>query len=76
MKIYLDTCSVQRPLDNKTELRVLLEAEAVLGLLALCESGSLELLSSEALIFEIDHNPNLTRQEYALATLAKANRRD
>ena len=72
MKIYLDTCSLQRPLDNKAELRILLEAEAVLGLLALCESGSVELLSSEALIFEIERNPNLTRQEYALATLTRA----
>ncbi len=72
MKIYLDTCSLQRPLDNKTELRILLESEAVLGLLALCESGTVELLSSEALIFEVERNPHLTRQEYALEILARA----
>ena len=72
MKIYLDTCSVQRPLDNKGELRVLVESEAILGLLAWCESGGAELLSSEALVFEIERNPNLTRQEYALETLARA----
>lgn len=34
MKVYLDTCSLQRPLDNKTQLRVLLESEAEPGLLA------------------------------------------
>lgn len=72
MKIYLDTCSLQRPLDNKTQLRVLLESEAVLGILALRDSESIELLSSEALVFEIERNPNLTRQEYALEALAKA----
>jgi len=72
MKIYLDTCSLQRPLDNKTQIRIALEAEAVLGLLAVCGAEGIELLSSDALLFEIERNPNLTRQEYALAALAKA----
>jgi predicted nucleic acid-binding protein len=72
MKIYLDTCSLQRPLDSKTQLRVLLESEAILGLLALADAKLVELLSSEALVFEIERNPNLTRREYALEVLAKA----
>lgn len=72
MKIYLDTCSLQRPLDNKAQLRILLEAEAVLGILALCESGQVELVSSEVLLFEIERNPDLTRQEYALEALGQA----
>ena len=29
MRIYLDTCCIQRPLDNKTQIRIILEAEAV-----------------------------------------------
>ena len=53
MKLYLDTCSLQRPLDNKSELRILLESEAVLGLLTLCESGAAELVSSEVLIAQV-----------------------
>jgi len=72
MRIYLDTCSLQRPLDNKAQLRILLEAEAVLGLLALCDSENIELLSSDALLFEIEQNPNLARQEYALEALSRA----
>lgn len=72
MKVYLDTCALQRPLDNRTQLRILLESEAVLGLLALCDAESIALLSSEALVFEIERNPNLTRQEYALEVLARA----
>ena len=32
-------CSLQRPLDTKTHLRISVEAEAILGVLALCESG-------------------------------------
>src|SRR3990167_3490585 len=72
MRIYLDTCSLQRPLDSKTQIRIALEAEAVLGVLMLCESGSVELVSSDALLFETERNPNMTRREYALAALSQA----
>ncbi len=71
-KVYLDTCSLQRPLDSKTQLRIVLEAEAVLGVLALAESGEVELVSSQALVFEIRRNPNPVRLEYALEVVSKA----
>jgi hypothetical protein len=58
MKVYLDNCSLQRPLDSKTQIRISLEAEAVLGILALIEVGNLELISSEVLRFEIGRSPN------------------
>ena len=73
MRIYLDLCSLQRPMDSKTQVRIILEAEAVLGILSLYESGEIELISSEALLFEIGRNPNMTRQEYALETLSRRN---
>ena len=72
MKIYLDNCSLQRPLDSKTQIRIILEAEAVLGILALCGSGQVELISSDALIFEIERTPNIARQEYTLEVLSTA----
>jgi predicted nucleic acid-binding protein len=72
MRIYLDTCSLQRPLDNRTQLRIVLEAEAILGVLAACDADSIVLLSSEALVFEIEQNPILTRQEFALEALKRA----
>jgi len=72
MKIYLDACSLQRPLDNKNQIRVALEAEAILGVLALCEAGELELISSEVLVFEVERTPQLSRREYGLEILAKA----
>ena len=34
MRIYLDTCSLQRPLDDRHQVRIALEAEAVLAILA------------------------------------------
>jgi len=49
MRIYLDACSLQRPLDDRTQPRINVEAEAILTILNLVESGDLELLSSEAL---------------------------
>jgi len=72
MRVYLDTCSLQRPLDSKTQIRIVLEAEAVLGILTLCESGAVELVSSDALLFETERNPNMSRREYALAALSQA----
>ena len=72
MKIYLDTCSLQRPLDNKTQIRVALEGEAILGVLSLCKQGSVEIISSDALIFEAERNLNLARTEYVLAALLGA----
>jgi len=72
MKIYLDTCSLQRPLDSKTQIRIVLEAEAVLSILAQCEAGKLTLVASDALAFETERNPNLARREYAFGALDKA----
>ena len=74
MKVYLDNCCLQRPLDSRGSTRIVLEAEAVLGILTLLESGRIELVSSEVLLFEIDRTPNSVRQAYALEVLSKARR--
>lgn len=72
MLIYLDMCSLQRPLDDKTQLRIALETEAVLGILALCESRQALLLSSDALEYETARNPHPIRKAHAEGVLAKA----
>ena len=72
MKIYLDTCSIHRPLDSKNQIRIILEADAVLGIIALCDSREIELVSSEALLYEARRNPNPVRKQHALAVLEKA----
>jgi predicted nucleic acid-binding protein len=72
MLIYLDTCSIQRPLDTKTQARIYVEAEAILAVVALCEAGEIQLVSSEALQFEMSRTPNATRREYASTLLARA----
>lgn len=73
MKIYLDTCSLQRPLDDQTQMRIRLESEAVLGIIALIENDDLELVSSEVLLFVSRRNVDATRREFAMEVLAKAN---
>ena len=65
MRVYLDACSLQRPLDDRCQPRVNIEAEAVLTILRLVESGQVELLSSEALEYEMDQMPNVERQARA-----------
>ncbi len=71
MRIYLDLCSLQRPLDTKDQIRIAVEAEAILVVISLIESGDIELISSESLLFEVARNPNQTRREYVLEVLRK-----
>ncbi len=66
--IHLDMCCINRPLDDKTQVRILVEGEAVLGIIALCESGQAELLSSDALEYELGRNPNPVRRTYPATT--------
>jgi len=72
IKVYLDLCAIQRPLDTPNQVRVILEAEAVLGILSLCEAGQIELISSEALVYETEQNPLPIRREHSYSVLAKA----
>ena len=69
MRVYLDCCSLQRPFDDRSQPRIAVEAEAVLVILALCESHQMGLISSETLLFEIGRIPDQTREEDALAIL-------
>jgi len=71
MKVYFDTCSLQRPLDEKSHLRIILEAEAILGVIMLVEMGEIELISSETLLFELQKTPNIHRKRYVLNVLNK-----
>jgi predicted nucleic acid-binding protein len=72
VKVYLDMCSIQRPLDSKTQPRIAVEAEAVLAVLTLCEAGQGDLMTSDILVFELERNPHPVRKQYALKVLAKA----
>jgi len=72
VKIYLDLFAIQRPLDTPNQVRIVLESEAVLGIITLCDVGQAELLSSEALLFEGEQSSLPIRREHTLAVLSKA----
>ena len=72
MKIYLDLCAIQRPLDTPNQIRIALEAEAVLGIIRFSNSAQVELLSSEALFYESEQSALPIRREHSRAVLAKA----
>lgn len=72
VKVYLDLCAIQRPLDTPNQVRIVLEAEAVLGTLSLCETGQIELMTSEALLYETEQSPLAIRREHARSVLAQA----
>lgn len=72
MKIYFDSCAVQRPLDDASQVRIALEIEALLGLFALVEQGQIELVSSDVLELEISRIVAPIRRLHALNFLAQA----
>lgn len=74
MIVYLDTCSIQRPFDDQSQTRIVLEAEAVLGIIDRVESGEIELLGSEILQLETEENPNPVGRRFALDVLGLASR--
>ena len=75
MRIYLDTCCLQRPLDDQTQPRIRVETEAVFAILASVQQGVVSLLTSEALEYEISRTPDEQRRREATAILTLANER-
>ena len=65
MKIYLDTCCLSRPFDEQTNERVILETEAVLGIINRCQTGKdWSFFSSDVLDDEISRIPHpVTKQK-------------
>ncbi|MYA70815.1 type II toxin-antitoxin system VapC family toxin [Candidatus Poribacteria bacterium] len=62
-KIYLDTCSIGRSLDNQAQDRIRRETEAVETIVDYFFTGELHWVASEALAIEVANNPNLKKRE-------------
>jgi predicted nucleic acid-binding protein len=58
IRIYLDTCCLNRPFDDQTQERVRLEAEAVLAILSRIEKGEWNWIGSDVLTDEIEQTPD------------------
>jgi predicted nucleic acid-binding protein len=65
----------QRPLDDHSQPRVRLEAEAVIVLVELCETGHFQLIASAAHEIENAQNPYPERKAHAEDLLAVATHR-
>ena len=63
MKFYLDVCCLNRPFDDQTQIRVHLEAEAVIAIIGQVENDAWQWISSDAVAYEISKTLNEERQE-------------
>ena len=63
MKIYLDNCCFNRPFDDQSQLRILLESEAKLRIQENIRSGTFGLVWSYVLDYENSQNPFRERRE-------------
>jgi predicted nucleic acid-binding protein len=66
MKIYLDNCCFNRPFDDQSQLRILLESEAKLKIQENIRAGKSELIWSYLLDYENNKNPFRERREQIL----------
>lgn len=69
LALYLDCCALQRPFDDRFQMRIALESEAVLQVLERVQLGSLKLVKSTALQLEISHMPHGERRNFCEALL-------
>lgn len=70
MRIYFDNCSLQRPFDNKSQLRIRIEAEAILSIIELIEEGRFELITSSVVEFELKKTPDPERISFGSKVLS------
>jgi predicted nucleic acid-binding protein len=62
MKIYLDTCCLNRPFDDQGQERIRLETEAMMIILARLSRKEWSWLGSQALEIEIDRAPDIEQR--------------
>lgn len=72
--VYLDNCALQRPLDDRRQFRVRVEADAVTAVLGAVEAGDVALATSAALRAESSRGGHRSRRDFATRVLALASR--
>jgi predicted nucleic acid-binding protein len=71
-RIYIDACCLNRPFDDQTQPRISLETQAVLTILQQCQAAQWHLMTSAALVTELDQTPDLERLRNVKSLLAIA----
>ncbi len=72
MTIYLDTCALNRLMDDLTQPRIRREADAVARILIEAFAGEISWISSTVLRHELSNNPDPIRRQDALSLFANA----
>lgn len=75
LKIYIDTCCLQRPLDDQSQTKIRVETEALFAVLASIHAGHFQLFSSSALEYEIKRIPDEQRRQETMSILSLAKER-
>lgn len=63
-RVYLDVCVLNRPLDDQSQMRIRLEADAVLLILSHVRAHTLQMVVSPVHFSEASANPDLARREH------------
>lgn len=72
MKVYIDTSALNRIFDDQSQPRIYMESSSMLIVFMLIESGTIELVSSDVVLFENNSNPYEERQAFVSLCLQKA----
>ena len=72
LKIYLDTCCLNRSFNDQTQTRIRRETEAIQTLLTYCFTEQWLWITSDVLIFEVNNTPNQIQRNYMKAQLDRA----
>ena len=72
MRLYLDSCCLNRPFDDQNQLQVRLEAEAIRTIFQLCEAGLHQWIGSKVLHYELSQTPDDKRRQRTIDLLELA----
>lgn len=72
MKIYLDTSALNRIFDDQSQARIYLESVSMEVIFLLIENQSVEVVSSDPLVYETNNNPYSERRIFIEKVLEKA----
>ncbi len=75
MNIYFDNCCIQRPFDDKSQIRIRIEAEAIISIIELIEENKIELVTSTIVEMELNKTPDPERVKFGSKILSLSAKR-
>ncbi len=72
MRIYLDSCCLNRPFDDPRQERIRIESFAIERIMARIHAGDWMLVGSDALVLETLRNPDTARRDAVLEMLEQS----